>query len=270
MGRPRAIPTRTDRPAKAVTSSTRRLVLRWIGLVVFVVILGTVFVNLGEWQLDRLHQRRDRNAATIAAEQSAPVPYTAFFSTTRAIPDTDQWHRVTVTGTFDPDHSLVVRYRDNGSAKGYEIVTPLHTDQGATVLVDRGFIALRGDQQIPAEAPPPPSGRVSIVGHVRRDERGRTGAIRPDDGSVRLVNAPAIGATLPYPIVDGYVGVLTMKPADTVTFVPVQTPELSDGPHFWYAVQWFMFTGIGVLGVVVFIRSDLKERRAAQTARMGG
>ena len=50
------------------------------------------------------------------------------------------------------------------------------------------------------------------------------------------------------------------RPAD---FEPVRLPEISDGPHFWYAVQWFMFTGIAVAGIVVFIRGDLKDRRKA-------
>ena len=41
-------------------------------------------------------------------------------------------------------------------------------------------------------------------------------------------------------------------------------PELTSGPHFWYAMQWFMFAGIGILGIVVFIRGDLRDRRAAK------
>ena len=45
----------------------RRLWVRWALLIVFVGLIGTVFVNLGDWQLDRLHQRRERNAAAIKA-----------------------------------------------------------------------------------------------------------------------------------------------------------------------------------------------------------
>ena len=76
------------------------------------------------------------------------------------------------------------------------------------------------------------------------------------------VNAAAIGATLPYPVVDGYLGLLTVDPPQTGGFQPIVLPEISDGPHFWYAVQWFMFAGIGLAGIVVFIRGDLRERRA--------
>ena len=44
---------------------------------------------------------------------------------------------------------------------------------------------------------------------------------------------------------------------------PVRPPEptLDAGPHLSYAVQWFLFTAIGVAGIVVFIRGDLRARR---------
>ena len=78
---------------------------------------------------------------------------------------------------------------------------------------------------------------------------------------MRLINSSAIAATLPYPIASGYIGLLTVEPPQQGGFQPIQSPELSDGPHFWYAVQWFMFTAIAVAGIVVFIRSDLRARR---------
>jgi cytochrome oxidase assembly protein ShyY1 len=78
---------------------------------------------------------------------------------------------------------------------------------------------------------------------------------------MRLINSDAIAATLPYPVSSGYIGLLTVQPEQQGGFQPVQLPELSEGPHFWYAVQWFMFTAVGVAGIVVFIRGDLRARR---------
>jgi cytochrome oxidase assembly protein ShyY1 len=54
---------------------------------------------------------------------------------------------------------------------------------------------------------------------------------------------------------------LTVQPEQVGGFQPIQLPDLSEGPHFWYAVQWFMFTAVGVAGIVVFIRGDLRARR---------
>jgi cytochrome oxidase assembly protein ShyY1 len=236
----------------------RRLWLRWALLIVFVGVLGVVFVNLGEWQLDRLAQRRERNATTIANERSPIQPYEQAFS--HPITDADQWQRVEARGTFDADHQFVVRYRSNGDQDGYEVVTPLRTASGV-VLVDRGLIPLQRGIQIPSAAPAPPAGEVTIVGHVRRNEKGRRAATTPVGNQMRLINSDAIAGTLPYPIKSGYIGLLTIQPEQAGGFRPIQLPDLSEGPHFWYAVQWFMFTAIGVAGIVVFIRGDLRARR---------
>jgi len=236
----------------------RRLWLRWALLIIFVAVLGIAFVNLGEWQLDRLAQRRERNATTIANEQKPIQPYAQVF--THPITDADQWQRVEARGTFDPDHQFVVRYRSNGGVDGYEVVTPLRTASGA-VLVDRGFIPLDRGTRIPSVAPAPPAGEVTVVGHVRRNEKGRRAAITPVANQMRLISSNAIAATLPYEIGSGYIGLLSVQPEQQGGFQPIQLPELSEGPHFWYAVQWFMFTAVAVAGIVVFIRGDLRARR---------
>ena len=235
----------------------RRLWLRWASLVVFVVALGVVFVNLGQWQLDRLDQRRARNEAILANEKKPVRPLAEVF--TRPLTDADQWQRVEAQGTFDAEHQFVVRYRRNGRAEGYEVVTPLRTGAGV-VLVDRGFVEA-SSSQIPRVAPPPPTGEVNVIGHVRRNEQGRRAATTPVDGQMRLVNSDAVAAVLGYPVLNGYIGLLEVTPAQSGGLVPVEPPEISEGPHFWYAVQWFLFTGIAVAGIVVFIRGDLRARR---------
>jgi cytochrome oxidase assembly protein ShyY1 len=236
----------------------RRLWLRWALLIIFVAVLGVVFVNLGEWQLDRLAQRKERNATTIINEQKPVQPYEQVF--TRPVTDADQWQRVEARGTFDAQHQFVLRYRSNGDADGYEVVTPLRTATGA-VLVDRGFIPLQRGTQIPSVAPAPPTGEVTVVGHVRRDEKGRRAATTPVGNQMRLINSQAVAVTLPYPIATGYIGLLTVQPEQQGGFQPIKLPELSEGPHFWYALQWFMFTAVAAAGIVVFIRGDLRARR---------
>jgi cytochrome oxidase assembly protein ShyY1 len=239
----------------------RRLWLRWALLVVFVVALAIVFVNLGEWQLRRLSEREASNATTISNEQAPIKPYQQVF--TGVITDADQWQRVTATGTFDGDHQFVIRNRSNGGDRGFEVVTPLRTATG-TVLVDRGFIAVAPSTGIPTVGPPPPTGEVTVVGHVRRNEQGRRGAVTPVGGSARLINSDELQPAIGYPVANGFISALEVSAEQSGGFVPIDPPELSSGPHFWYAMQWFMFAGIGILGIVVFIRSDLRDRRTAK------
>ena len=77
-------------------------------------------------------------------------PYEQVFN--RVIVDADQWQRVTATGTFDGEHQFVVRNRNNGENRGYEVVTPLRTATG-TVLVDRGFVGVVPRHRDPGRRP---------------------------------------------------------------------------------------------------------------------
>lgn len=238
--------------------------VRWVVLGVFVALVGAVFVRLGEWQLHRLDQRRETNAR-IVKHQGEPVrAFDEVF--TRAITDDDQWQRVSVTGTYDAEHSLRVRYRNVNDTPGMEVVTPLVTQSGRTVLIDRGFVPKPSDRP-EADLPTTPSGTVTVVGYVRRSEIGKSTATKPVEGNVRLINAPAIGRELGLDLADGYLQQISATPADARELTPVPVPQLDEGPHFSYAVQWFLFTVIAVGGAALLVRGDLKDRRKRQARR---
>lgn len=239
----------------------RRLWPRWVALAVFVITLVVAFVNLGYWQLDRLEQRRERNQAVVVHENAPVRDWAEVFGP--VITEADQWQRVRVTGTFDGEHQFVVRYRSNAGESGYEILTPLQTRDGRHLLINRGFGA-RDGEDFPTTAPAAPAGEVTIVGNVRRNEQGPDNALVPIGGLVRGINSDAIGQALPYPLVNGYVGLLEITPDQRSGLQPVLPPELNDGSHLSYAVQWFMFSAMAAVGLVVLIRSDLKARRASK------
>lgn len=237
----------------------RKLWLRWAALLAFVVVLGAVFIRLGEWQLHRLEWRKESNA-TVVANAALPVrPWAEVF--TKTITDADQWQRVQVTGTFDTADQLIARYRSNAGEKGSEVVTPLRTTTGQTILVNRGMLQHADSNPDPGSVPAPPTGEVTIVGFVHRNEQGRTTALVPVEGRVRLINSDEIGRAMGVDLVNGYVTVLEMTPPQSGDLVPIQPPELTEGPHLSYAIQWFAFTLIAVSGAVILIRADLRDRR---------
>ncbi|MGB4628139.1 MAG: SURF1 family protein [Propionicimonas sp.] len=241
-----------------------RLWPRWLALAAVVIGLVVAFVNLGTWQLSRLDQRRERNEVVVAHESSPVLDYAAVFG--RPITDADQWQKVRVVGSFDPALGWVVRYRSNAGVTGYEVVGVLQTSDGRHLLVSRGFAQRPAGQDFPQAAPAPPTGTVTIVGHVRRAEQGDATATTPTQGAIRLINSAAIGSTLPFPVLEGYLGVLEISPVDPAGLVPVQPPELNEGNHLSYAIQWFTFSGMAALGLVLMIRSDLKAKQRAAPA----
>lgn len=236
-------------------------------MALFAATMITAFILLGRWQLHRLEWRRHTNEIVRQHESAPVVPFAQAF--TGPITDDDQWQRVEVRGRYDTEHQFQVRYRNVGDSRGIEVVTPLKADDGRTVLIDRGFLDVPSGQPIPDAVPPAPAEDVTVVGYVRRNEQGNHNAITPADGRMRLINAPAIQGVLGYPVVDGYLSLQTSSVPQSGGLQPVGLPQLNEGPHLSYALQWFSFTLIAVIGLVVLIRGDVRDRRElrAQAAR---
>ena len=85
------------------------------------------------------------------------------------------------------------------------------------------------------------------------------------------VDPAALGDSLPYPLLPF---VLQQLPADTPDAGGAggaaprvyrwPAPELSDGPHLSYAIQWVSFAVIIVVGSVALARQRAREREAAR------
>ena len=240
--------------------------LRWLGLLLFVALLGALFVRLGEWQLHRLEERRETNAR-ITAFRNAPVkPYTEVFG--GPIGDDPQWQRVQVTGRYDASHQLQAMLRNQGGQAGSEVLTPMHTTEGDWILVDRGFLPRQRGANEVAVLPEPPAGQVTVTGYVKRSEYDdKPNAMVPEQDTVRLINTEVLSQHLPYTLLDGYVGLTRSSPPQAGGIQPIKPPELTEGPHLSYALQWFTFTVIAVIGAAILIRGDLRDRRKAIARR---
>ncbi|WP_297742434.1 SURF1 family cytochrome oxidase biogenesis protein, partial [uncultured Tessaracoccus sp.] len=76
----------------------KKMIVRWVALVVLIAALATLFVQLGEWQLRRLDERRESNARVLEHSHEQPTPYEQHMN--RVMTDADEWHVVTVTGQY--------------------------------------------------------------------------------------------------------------------------------------------------------------------------
>ncbi|MDO5735529.1 MAG: SURF1 family protein [Propionibacteriaceae bacterium] len=238
----------------------KKLVLRWVALAVFLVLLATLFVRLGEWQLNRLEGTRERNDV-VSANQGRPViDYREVMG--GPVAETSQWQRVRLTGTYTGEQ-YQVRYR-NQDGPGIEVAAVFDTTHGDTVLVNRGFIARQIGKPDTEVLPAVPEGDVEVIGFLRRDERGDDTAVVPHDFKVRLINAEAIGTSLGRDVLPGYVNLVESTPSNGDELVPVVPPPASEGNHFSYALQWFSFSVIAVGGIFVLIRADLADRKKAR------
>jgi cytochrome oxidase assembly protein ShyY1 len=104
---------------------------------------------------------------------------------------------------------------------------------------------------------------VEVTGLLQQSEsKGRFRPEQRSDGRliVGSVHVPGLRERLPYPVYPGFVQL--QEPDDPGRFpAPLPEPDLGAGPHLSYALQWFAFSTIAVIGWVVLIRTSAMKRR---------
>lgn len=233
---------------------------RWIGFHLLVVVGIVAMVNLGFWQLRRLDQRREFNATVEARYDTTPVAIDSVL-TPNADPHDLEWRPVTARGVYLPDETVHVVNRSQNGRAGDNVVVPLDLGDGRLLLVNRGFVPLGVD------VPPPPQGEIELVGRLRPSQERRLGQLSdPGDGrltEVQRVDIARLQEQLDGEVLDMYVDLAESDPADSPVVEPVAVPDLSEGSHLSYAVQWFIFSICVAVGWVLAVRHSARKVAAA-------
>lgn len=243
---------------------------RWLALHVVVLLVIPAFVFLGRWQFGRFEERSANSERVTANIEAAPVPLERLAALGRPVKEDDRFRKVTVAGTYDQGHALVVRRRPQEGRNGYYVLTPLVTGPGTAVIVNRGWVPAGATADAAPEVPAPPAGQVTVTGRLRPSETEESSGIRErpglPPGQVLLINAGKIGQGLPYRLVDGYVELTEQRPEAGATPAPVPAPDVGSGGglNLAYGVQWWLFIGIAVGGWILLIRREVAERKAQE------
>lgn len=235
------------------------LTRRWILFAITVALLAFLAYRLGEWQFDRLEDREARNSVTVRNLADDPLPVEDVLAVGRPVSPEHEWQPVEATGTYAEDETVIIRYQTRDGRAGVDVVTPLVTGSGAALLVDRGWLATGNVGTTRPDVPPAPEGEVNVVGWVRADATGDEAQVA--DQSARSVSSSQIARTVPFPVFGGFVDLRSQNPEAAEPLLRAETPDLSEGPHFFYGLQWWFFAALAVFG---FFYLAWDERRKAK------
>lgn len=241
-----------------------KLTVRGALAAIFILAMCALCVRLGFWQLDRLEQRRARNAAIRAATTQPPMRLDSA-AALAAGPESLAWRRATAQGRFHHAGDMVLRGRSREGRPGVHLVSPLVMADGRVVMVNRGWVPSPDGSSADAAALRT-TGVVRVSGALLPITRQRDGGLpiggrAGADTTWRRVDLAAARERSPGPLIPL---VLQQLPddAEDVGSPPLAEPlpELSEGNHLSYAVQWFSFAMIGVAGLLILL---LRRRKTA-------
>ncbi|HUQ48837.1 MAG TPA: SURF1 family protein [Gemmatimonadaceae bacterium] len=220
------------------------------------VILGSIFalicLRLGFWQLARLSERKALNRELSARATTAPVPLNELPQDTGAA----HFRRVTLSGTYDFAHEIYVTNRTRNGSPGVQVITPLKRPGTDTaVLVTRGWVYAPDGMTIERsrwKEPDTLKGEAFVVYYLHQNGAAR---LAGRDRSYRWLDDRTLSQDFPYPIA-AYHLILISGGAHPGPNVPprLDVPPLDEGPHQSYAIQWFSFATISIIGMFLFVR----------------
>ena len=251
----------------ASVSGYLRLVLRllisrrWLTALSVATVFTVACVLLGQWQWHR-HEDKAARADRINSHYLAkPVPLAQTLRPPGAtLPTSDDWTLVTATGRYDDRSLLLVRNRPNHGVFGYEVVVPLDMGDGASLLVDRGWIPNGPSAADPSPVPATPLGDITVTGWLRVGEPSFGRQMPP--GQLASINVAEAQAQTGLPLYGAYL--IARDEAGTlgqpiVRPVALEEPDTGEGPHLAYALQWWLASPVGFVLVFFGVRRELLD-----------
>jgi surfeit locus 1 family protein len=234
---------------------------RYVVLTTICVLLALGCFRLSKWQVDRRAQRLARNAIVAERLASPPLPVDAVPN------DTSQGHyrRVTVRGVYDYEHEVALALRSRLGSPGVYILTPLRTADGLQLLVNRGWVYAPDGMSLEHERWREQD-TVAVEGFLDTFVAARGPVTMTDRPKlIRRLVRDSLTARTAAPLLFPYVVVVT-QPAPSDAPARIAPPELTQGPHLSYAIQWAAFGLIAIVGMVLSLRRGVIDRRTSAVA----
>lgn len=224
------------------------------------VFVTAVCLAAGFWQVARLRAKRALNAARAAA---LAAPAESLGTSGEALAR-QVGHKVVTRGIYDESRHVLLSARFHDSEPGVEVLTPLFTTSSGALLVDRGWMPAEDGQTARPESLPEPGTRPvtglleALPVRAAMPPWRRLESSGAEHWSTHELDSASVAAHLPYPLASF---VLVALPDSGAPALPLRTgpPMLDEQVHLSYAIQWFVFALVTVVGTL----SLALRRRAA-------
>ena len=225
------------------------------------------FVLLGNWQVRRLHWKRQLIHDVATRVHAPPVAAPGPAKWPRIAAGHQQYLHVRLQGRFLPGAQTLV----HGASElgyGFWVIAPLRTDRGFIVLVNRGYIPADLPDTPASAQVQPPTGEVGLTGLLRLSEPGG-GFLRPNHPAdqqwySRDVPAIASGRGLPMGEVAPYFVDADAGPPDASSSAPWPRAGLTvtsfPNNHLGYLITWYLLA-LGVLLASAYVGREEWRRR---------
>lgn len=221
----------------------------------------SICVQGARWQFERYEVRHAKNELIRANVSKGTIAEPELLS----LPITDTaWRKIEIAGKFNPENEILVRGRYNQGQYGFGVVTLFESQSGKRYWIDRGWVKAGPDAKTPPSTKPVDSRLLLVTGRVRVESiesqvSGTVFALPGNNGTTKLTRWNNDGSIVTEPF---YFDLIETSLSEFNPDAPTPLPELSDGPHLAYTVQWILFAGLVMFGLFLVVREELRTHSA--------
>lgn len=204
-----------------------------------------------QWQFSR-GSNQSANNKIIAA--NLDLPSLIIEDVTNLDPVANQWRKITLQGKFSQTNQELVRNRYFEGKFGFEVLTLFTANNGENFWVDRGWVAAGPNAATPPNVEPAVIGNIEITARIRSENLSRQ--LQGSFFVTRATNEkPESIAKLQGIDANSYYLDLLGSPDGKVKpLTEIELPELSNGPHYAYGIQWLAFALLALIGRFLIFR----------------
>jgi cytochrome oxidase assembly protein ShyY1 len=242
------------------TMANRQTLTRWLSWISLATIFSIACWFLSQWQFARAAEVDRANAIVLANYNSTPVPLEELLTPNSNWDSELEYRQVVVSGQYLPAASYLIRNRPNSGNPGFLQLTAFETDSENVIWIERGWLPTGNNQDSPDQVPQVDTIHRQVILRLRPTEpkldRGAP------TGQLPSIDLPAASALLDNQVVftQSY-GRLVSESPTLSRGLPLPMPELNQGNHLSYAMQWILFA-LMAIGAVYW--TILQDRRRSQ------
>ena len=223
------------------------------------------FQALSNWQWSRLQDRQIINQEIQSQISKEPTNVTDLIdlgASPLALESESQWRTVELTGTWIQSEQVLVRKKSLQSNLGLWVITPLRLNDGVVVMVNRGWTPAANSANDSPVVTDVPTGVVEVLGRVRDiQERTKPAPTDLPQGQVdRIIPLEILDSQ--QTISNAYVEMTASRPESRSSEISeLLAPEVTEGTHRSYAIQWIFFEIMTVIGWIILVRDEVRDQK---------
>lgn len=251
--------------------------ISWSGVLggLLALTIAVVCVRLGFWQLERLDQRQAFNVSAAGGLELPPIVLdSAALARIRLDPAAFVQRRAVALGRYSPGAEIVLRGRSHAGRPGVHLASVLYLmEEEDALIVNRGWVPSPDAATVEPRAFTESGvqrieGVLQLVPHAGAEAAPVSVELEDTSiGTFRRLDYTTLAAMIERPLLPLY---LQAVPGDDDGFpIPVPLPTFDEGPHLGYAIQWFSFAAIAILGFTTLVWLRMRSGRSGREDRFG-